>query len=379
MWNPHVMILTASYGDGHLQVSNALKQRLAQYGIKNVQIVDLMKEAHPLLNSISTKLYLKSTVTSQYGLDYYGWSYYVTRDTRTDGSIGKYFNYLGKRKLKALIEQTRPDVIISTFPFGAAADIGRELGIPACVVITDYALHMRWTHPDTDRYYVATEELKTELLLKRAATAERVKVTGIPIRPAFLEASASGCRYLPGWNPSKRLVLISAGSYGVLHHIEELADRLRHQDHCDVAIVCGRNQKMENKLKQLFAGNEGVHVFGYVEHIHELMALSTCIVTKAGGITLSEALALKLPVFIYKPFAGQEKENAKYFAEMGMAHVAANIHELEEQLHRFLSDSAVAYGMKSRMAAVHKGDAADLIVKDVLSMVSLEREKLASV
>ena len=89
-----------------------------------------MKEAHPLLNTITTKLYVKSTQTSKYGLDYYGWSYYMTRDTRHDGSWNKYLNYLGRRKLKELIARECPDAIISTFPFGSAPELGRAAAIP---------------------------------------------------------------------------------------------------------------------------------------------------------------------------------------------------------------------------------------------------------
>jgi processive 1,2-diacylglycerol beta-glucosyltransferase len=377
VWNPRIMILTASYGEGHIQASKALKQRLVSQGMNDVQIIDLMKEAHPLLNSISTKLYLKSAVTSPYGLDYYGWSYYVTRDMKTDGSISKYFNYLGKKKLKEIIEKARPDVIISTFPFGAAAQIGRELSILTSTVMTDYALHARWTHPDTDRYYVATEELKAEMVNKGFALTEQIEVTGIPIRPAFHELSMTNNGLLPQWNPAKKLVLISAGSNGVLHRIEDLTERLQRNGNCEVAIVCGRNRKMELKLRLLFADKPGIHVFGFVEQIHELMAMSSCIVTKAGGITLSEALALKLPVFIFKPFAGQEKENALYFAKQGIAHIAYSGQELEEQLDRFLSDPAAAQVMKKRMSALHKGEATERIVQDMLNC--LRQKELVTV
>jgi processive 1,2-diacylglycerol beta-glucosyltransferase len=101
------------------------------------------------------------------------------------------------------------------------------------------------------------------------------------------------------------------------------------------------------------------------------MALSSCIVTKAGGLTLSEALTLRIPMFIFKPYAGQEKENAWYFAGKGIAEIAGNIKELEEQIVRFLSSESYAQSMRMRMEALRKENAAELITRDVLRTAGL--------
>lgn len=367
--SPRMMILTAGYGDGHLQASRALKQSFIDQGVKEVTIIDLMKEAHPLLNTITTKLYVTSTTTSKYGLDYYGWSYYITRDTKHDSSWNKYMNFLGKKKLKEIIRQVRPDAVINAFPFGAAQEIGREMGIPTFTVVTDYALHSRWLHKDTDKYYVATAELEKEILSK-GITPEQIEVSGIPIRSAFYNINSHAASSLhKELNPGKKIVLISAGSYGVLSKIDEMAESLLAQCDCQLAIVCGRNRKLQDKLNTVFARNTKVHIFGFVEHIHELMAISSCIVTKAGGLTLSEALTLQLPVFIFKPFAGQEKENALYFENKGIAQISHSTKELEEQIVRFLSDGSAALAMKRRMTALRRWEASDYIVRNILQTV----------
>ena len=51
----------------------------------------------------------------------------------------------------------------------------------------------------------------------------------------------------------------------------------------------------------------------FVEDIHELYKIACCMITKPGGITLTEALSVQLPLIIIKPVPGQEKENARYF------------------------------------------------------------------
>ncbi|TVY07033.1 hypothetical protein FPZ49_26095 [Paenibacillus cremeus] len=104
--------------------------------------------------------------------------------------------------------------------------------------------------------------------------------------------------------------------------------------------------------------------------MQELMALSSRIVAKAGGLTLTEALTLSLPVFIYKPFGGQEKENALFFQSKGIARISYSVQELEEQLLTFLSDEAYAKAMQLRMTPLRKVNAADRIVEDILQTMN---------
>ncbi|MED5018623.1 glycosyltransferase [Paenibacillus chibensis] len=371
---PRILILTAGYGEGHLQVSRALEHSFRSHQVHHVQIVDLIKEAHPILHSVSTKLYQMSSVSSQFGFDYYGWSYYATRDYNPAGSVQRYLNSIGRRKIQELIKQSRPDAIINTFPFGAVTEMGKEFSIPAFTVITDYTLHSRWIHPDTAKYYVATEDLKNELIRYRETPVEHIHVTGIPVRPAFHETSAASPPVHEKDKASSERVLIMAGSFTVFHHITELVHILLEQGHCEMDLVCGRHDKLAHKLNSLFPDHPHVHIYGYVEHMPERMAAASCIVTKAGGVTLSEALVLELPAFIFKPFGGQERENAIYFTEHGLAKTSYDAKELGEQICRFLSSPGAKERMGHRMAGMRKGAAAELIVEDILS--SLDQQNL---
>jgi processive 1,2-diacylglycerol beta-glucosyltransferase len=366
-----LMILTASYGDGHIQVARALKQRFLSQGIGDVQIIDLMKEAHPLLNTVSTSLYAKSTQGSTLGVDYYGWSYYMTRNTKQNGAWNKCFNFLGKKKLQELILQEKPDAIINTFPFGAAPEIGRHLSIPTFTVVTDYALHARWIHPDIHKYYVATEELKDELIDKGLVPA-KIEVSGIPIRHTFDNVTAVSKALRKKIDLNKKTILISAGTYGILKHIGNMVQSLIAKGNCQFAVVCGRDRKLENKLNLLYSQHPHVHIFGFIENMHELMAISSCILTKAGALTLTEALTLQLPIFIYKPLAGQEKENAHFFSRKGVAAISQSTEELETQLLHYLSDEAYAQEIRSRMVSLRKEASADFIAKDVLQTIAKE-------
>jgi processive 1,2-diacylglycerol beta-glucosyltransferase len=215
---------------------------------------------------------------------------------------------------------------------------------------------------------VATEELKSEMTAKSVVPSNRIEVTGIPVRSGFavssgyLRASASTARL----SSDKPVVLVCAGSYGVLQQLEDIIRLLQHNSSCQLAVVCGRNERMRLKWETMFKDQPDVHVFGFVPDLHELMARSACMITKAGGVTLSEALAMRLPVFIYKPFPGQERENALYFEAKGIAGVASEPRELNRQITAVLQNPAVAKRISGRMMELSKGVAAELIVDDMV-------------
>ncbi|WP_051620769.1 MGDG synthase family glycosyltransferase [Paenibacillus sp. UNC451MF] len=366
---PKVLILTASYGDGHIQAARALKQSFLTQGMEQVLIVDLMKEAHPLLNTITTTLYLKSTQTSKFGLDYYGWSYYMTRETKPDLAWNRYFNIIGKKKLKEIIEKERPDAVINTFPFGATPELCSSMGIPCFTVITDFALHSRWIHPEMDKYYVAAEELKKQMI-SFGLSNRQVEVSGIPIRRDFIEHDPSSPNAFESIiDQGKHTILILAGSYGVLGNVDEMIRSLLSIGDCQVAVVCGRNRKLEQKLLMQYTGNDDVHIFGFLDNIHQLMAISSCIVSKAGGLTLSESLALQVPIFIFKPFAGQEKENAVFLSGKGVASISHNLEELTGQVSQFFSEEYRSADIKRKMKLLQPKCAADFIAQDVVHTI----------
>ncbi|PQP88891.1 glycosyltransferase [Paenibacillus sp. AR247] len=272
-----------------------------------------------------------------------------------------------KGKMLETISRFRPDAIINTFPFGVVSERECVQAARTFTVITDYALHSRWIHPDTFGYYVATNEIKNQMVQNYDAVAEKISVTGIPVRPQFYTAAAEAPLHRGAQGTAKgKRILIMAGTFTVFQQLVELIHLLVDQEVCEITVVCGRKQQAYEKLTTLFSGQPQVNIVGYVKNIHDLMAASSCIVTKAGGITLSEAVILKLPIFILNPYGGQERENARYFKTNGMAQISSNVRQLAEQLRDFLGAPTIADRIRGEMAEFHKGAAGELIVNDIL-------------
>lgn len=364
--NPRVLILTASYGNGHIQASHAIQQQFIKQGIEQATIIDLMKEGHPFLNKITTSLYKKSPQSSRMGLDYYGWSYYLTRETKHTALFNRSMQVLGRKKLMEVIHQQRPDAVVNAFPFGAAPEVCSTLGIQNYTVITDYALHSTWIHPFVDKYYVATDDLKQDIL-SRGFAKERVEVSGIPIRKEFDEMSFNRGALMR--KSGKKTILIMAADSGAVSYIEEMLQTLLLLGSYRIMVVCGRNEKLKQRLELQYASFRHLKVLGYVDRIHELMSTSSCIITKAGGLTLTEAIALRLPIFIYKPYAGQERENALYLAGMGVASVSHHVEELSAQIQFLLTNPGLIEAVESRMIGLQKKHASALIVRDIIQTI----------
>lgn len=109
---------------------------------------------------------------------------------------------------------------------------------------------------------------------------------------------------------------------------------------------------------------------GFVEQIEELMAVSSCLLTKAGGITLTEALSLGLPTIVYRPLPGQEKGNADFLSDKNAIYVANDLQQLTEKLQSLELDSS-RRRMARAMKTVYHTSASDEIASQVLLWAEL--------
>jgi processive 1,2-diacylglycerol beta-glucosyltransferase len=373
--NPKILILTAKFGNGHVQVAKVLEQTCKQMGLKNVFVSDLFSEAHPILTELTQYLYLKSfTIGKQfYRIFYYG------IDKMYNKKITKLYYHFGIKRLEQLISEIQPDLIINTFPFNVVLEYQSKTGnkIPTFNVITDYCLHKIWVHHEIDKYYVAAENVK-ESLLKVGVPASSVKITGIPIRKSFeepLNPSAIFNKY--HFDSNKKILLIMAGAHGVLKNVKEICQTLSAHHNIQIVVVCGKNEALKEELFPLSKQIENLRVFGYVERIDELFRISACMITKPGGITLTEATALGLPCILYKPVPGQEKENAIFFERQGAAVIANGLDEVIFAVDRLLRHEHRLTAMKSAMKSLHRANAAVAVIEDILQFNTQQLNKHA--
>lgn len=369
---PKIIILYASYGDGHYQASKAVEASLRSRGVTDVTLLDLMAEAHPLINGITRFVYLQSFKTIP---SLYGWVYNATKEMPQEAPLLEVINSLGAGKLQQTLRESRPDLIIHTFPQLAMPRLLKRTGqsLPLANIVTDFDLHGRWIHPGVDRYYVATDDMKAEMM-KRGIPENRIRVSGIPVKPEFARQSKSSDESFP--EPlqgllsecpvGKPTVLLMAGAYGSMQGVREVIERLTALNRYRVIAVCGRNRDLYRGLQGQLRPHPDVHLIGYVKQVAELMRSSDCIVTKPGGITLSEALACQLPIFIYRPVPGQELNNARYLAQKGVAYITRTPAELAQEIDALFGVESRLTELRQKIENLRRPQAAEVIADDIL-------------
>jgi processive 1,2-diacylglycerol beta-glucosyltransferase len=362
-----ILLFYASYGNGHLQVSSSLQECFKNNGFSQVIMIDLFAEAYPLFNEFTKFLYKKSFTIFPH---LYGWLYYRTKTMQHESMISQWFHRFGTQKLEQIIEDERPDLIINTFPMLAIAELKKRTksNLPLYMVLTDYELHNRWIHKEINKFYVASKELKNQIV-RFGIPQERIKVSGIPIKEAFILPNENVKLYEKyGISPvqAKVTVLIMAGSYGSLINLKQICEQLATNEELLIIAVCGNNVPLLKEMEQAFMDHPRVILFGYYEHIHELMALASLVITKPGGITVSEAISLCLPMLLFRPVPGQERENAKYLVGKGAALISNNKNQLIEQIQTLLQDYKKLNHMRSSIQQLRKQNASETIVMDII-------------
>ncbi|HOX07625.1 MAG TPA: glycosyltransferase [Planctomycetota bacterium] len=347
-----VLIVSVSAGAGHVRAAQAVTEALSAahadaVTVKNVDCMDysFWPFRHMYAGSYLTMV---NRLPGLWGRIYRGTARQGPRELapRLCRQVERFFCW----KLGRLIRSFSPDEIMANHPLPAHYACGlKRRGLTRArisVGITDYCLHPLWTHPDVDQYFASCPEV-AYLVERLGAAPGRIRTTGIPLVPAFARPVPADERVrlrremmLADGRPT---VLCSAGGFGVGHirqTIRAAVAAAARAGGADILVVAGRNQKLRAEL-QAMSAPEGVKltVFGFVTNMHELMAAADVMITKPGGLTVSEGLARSLPMIVLDPIPGQEEANAAYLQENGAAWLALDNGSLEYKLCRLLASA----------------------------------------
>ena len=265
------------------------------------------------------------------------------------------------RKLQRLLETVQPHAMPCTqaFPSGMVADFKKHhnLTVPLVGVLTDYAPHLYWLHETVDRYIVPADELR-QRFISYGIQPSQIQATGIPIEPRFLDPVDRSAVYREfGLQPDQPVVLVMGGGSG-FGPLRELMTRLGHvTTPCQIVLLAGTNRPLvEWCAHQRFS--QRVVARGYVESVPELMDIASLLITKPGGMTMSESLARRLPMLMLSPIPGQEMCNARYLLQQGAALLLGAPDTAREVVGSLLSDSVRLQQLRDRIGRLSKPDSA---------------------
>lgn len=350
-----ILILSGSFGEGHMKASKAIVEASTLYNPEMIiEVADFMEWVHPKLHVIERYAFLQVVNHLPQLYDF------CFQKSRSDNTISymlrQIWSFTQHRLLKRL-QDSEPTIIISTFPPAAAAiSLLIEKGLtdlPSYTVITDHTDHSYWIHPETTLYLVGSEWARRSLQ-QRGVPVEKIVVTGIPVSLAYHQTFyKTRLREQCGIASNSFVVLVMGGGWGVMD--KDFIEQMKQEDpdkNIIFIVICGRNHKLLKHFQNTFKEREDVRLEGYVENIHEWMALSDVLITKPGGLTISEALAVSLPMLLLKPKLGQERDNAKYLIHTGAA-MLCSTKGLRQQLRQLIDDKQFLSKMRHQ-AQIHR-------------------------
>jgi processive 1,2-diacylglycerol beta-glucosyltransferase len=373
-----VLILTASYGSGHAHAAGVLADEFRRAGALPTVVDHFRDLVHPAFDQASRACYYAILRRAP---ALWGGAYWAGDQISISSPFLLGFNRLGARKLRRLLRAQRFDHVVSVQPTPAAAlSYLRSRGEstpPHTTVFTDFVAHTQWIHPHLDRYCVPAEEIAHELMAK-GLPRESVVVTGIPVGREFhQESERASARLALGLSPRLPVLLFMDGAGGGFGRLEEAARAVLGMEQPFQAVfVAGHERALEGRLKRLADGRENrVKVFGFVDHIRQIMAAADFLVTKAGGLTLAEALAAELPIICFGSLPGQEARNERFAAMTGIGLVAGSGAQLQRVIVAALRDPVLLRDIRERIRLYRRPRAAEDIVGLVLGDQRQARER----
>jgi processive 1,2-diacylglycerol beta-glucosyltransferase len=367
-----ILIFTAGFGEGHNTAARNIRDAVEHIAIDQakVEVLDLFDICYGKLNDWVRKAY-------------------ITAINRTPRFWGKIYNVIDgtqfvesnmvmlakmKRAMIDVLAEREPDAVVSTYPIynyviDAIYADGQPRSFSQITVVTDsITVNSIWYRSASDYFLVANED--TAKVLRNAdVPQEQIRNFGFPVTFRFAEMPDN--RYANGrFGPRRILYLINSGK----KEAPALVRRLCKRADIQLTITVGRDRTLRKEIEsEIKAPAHPVEILGWSNRMPELLMSHHLVITKAGGATIQEAIAARIPVIISQVVPGQEEGNARLIVDNDCGCLAPNPEAILEAL-----DSAFVQGEKrlktwvTNIGRLSKPDASLQIARFILELTSSE-------
>ncbi|MCK5259751.1 MAG: hypothetical protein KAJ70_01695 [Candidatus Omnitrophica bacterium] len=358
-----ILVIHASAGAGHLKAAEAVYNGIRKSTDHDVVLVDALDYSSFFFRRFykETYFFLISRIPSVWGfffriLDIPGLQPFIRVLRRVQ-------NRLNTGKLHRFMQEEQFNYIIMThfMPTEVAAALKRSGRISSklITVVTDFDVHKIWLADGIDIYTVASDWTRGTLE-NIGIPQENIVVSGIPTDEKFSHpVDIKSLKRKLGLQEDLFTVLVATGSFGI-GPIEEIIDTLKG---FQIVVVCGHNKGLYNRLSA--RDSRLVHVMGLADNMHELMAVSDVMVTKPGGLSISEALVSQLPLVFFNAIPGQETGNIRVLATYGIGISGCSVNEIGERLKKMRASKDMFLTTLKRTKALARPCA----VSDIISLI----------
>lgn len=338
-------------GGGHRSAANALKSVVEQQNRPwTVRLVNLQE----VLDSLDvfrkiTGIRLEDVYNLMLAK---GWTLGSTQGLKLMHGIIRLYH---RPQVRVLIEQwkrTQPDMVVSLVPnfnramFQAIQQVNPAT--PYVTVITDMAdwpPHF-WMEKQPQQYIVCGTAQAVAQARATGFDQDHIFATsGMILRPKFYEpitVSRQEGRLKLGLDPELPTGIVLFGGQGSSVMVE-IAERLgRSGLKLQLIMICGRNDKLADRLRALKL-DIPMHVEGFTSEIPSFMHLSDFLIGKPGPGSISEAIAMKLPVIVeLNAFTlPQERYNTEWVQQHEVGVVLSNFRSIAEAVGKLIEPATL--------------------------------------
>ena len=359
-----ILILTAGFGDGHNAAARSLRDAIELLDEDaRAEVVDLFADSYGAFNTLARKTYLGMVA---YAPKLWGGIYSMLENPFVEKQLGGFTRL--QTALEKILAETQPDCVVSVYPvYGHVIKKiyanHHERPFKFITVVTDsITVNSAWFRAPSDFFCAANDE--TAAVLKKGGVAkEQIKILGFPVSPQFAENSDN----LPapiGDEPRRVLYVINTGK----KKAGKAIDRLLEIDDVHLTITAGRDAELRAELIERTREYEGrVKVLGWTNQMPELMMSHHLIISKAGGATVQEAIAARIPMIVNQVIPGQEEGNAELIWRCGLGAIAEKNKEVAELVENAFSKRAEQWNeWRANLKKISRPDAARDIAELIL-------------
>ncbi len=337
-----VLLLSCNTGQGHNAAAIAIAEYLKLQGV-HCEVCDALAYiSRPLSRFVAwghTTLYRRAP-----RLFDWGWQKSLRRvGMFSPGSFFHHFLARGAEKLYPQLVQEGYTTVISTHALPAVMMTHlltvHPMDMETAFVATDYTIYPSMEATDMDVCFLPAPEVAPPYL-ERGVKASTLRYAGIPVGRRHFAASdpRAACETL-GLDPTRRQLVIMSGSMGcgpIPAILRALASDMPPES--EVTVICGTNHRLCRKLTRRYGRIPGIHIVGFTRDVPLYMDAADLLLTKPGGISISEAAAHGVPMVLVAAVAGCETDNRTRLLELGAATIADTPAALADECRRLLGD-----------------------------------------
>lgn len=316
-----VLILTCNTGGGHNAVAAALAESFRRLGVSSDTADGLSfisQKASRFVSKWHTRFYRR--YPKLYKAGYMS----AENDAESNDRDNPVYRYMarGARRLDRAIQDGGYDAVVCVhvIPAMMMTELRRqhETGPVFCFVATDYTCSPTVGGCTPDICVIPHEELAEEFV-SCGIVRETLLAAGIPVRAVFRErgdrAAARSELALP---LEGRHIVLMSGSIGCGPMADIAAELEKRMERGDFAsVLCGSNRQMLCALRR--RGFRRVEAVGFTNRVHRYMDSADVLVSKPGGISITEAGTRGTPLLLADMVGGCETRNQEFFHARGWA------------------------------------------------------------